>query len=76
MPNATCGTRYIRRAVKVAVQVWESLRSDMLAALGLRYGTEEATEFSEKVHKTVASVPIVLRLKWQKNAVLYEIIQQ
>ena len=26
----------------------------MLAALGLRYGTEEATEFSEKVHKTVA----------------------
>ena len=27
---------------------------DMLAALGLRYGTEEATEFSEKVHKTVA----------------------
>ena len=27
---------------------------DMLAALGLRYGTEEAAEFSEKVHKTVA----------------------
>ena len=27
---------------------------DMLAALGLRYGTEEATEFSEKIHKTVA----------------------
>ncbi|MEY8686578.1 adenosylcobalamin-dependent ribonucleoside-diphosphate reductase [Bacteroides sp. AN502(2024)] len=27
---------------------------DMLAALGLRYGTEEATEFSEKVHKTIA----------------------
>ena len=27
---------------------------DMLAAMGLRYGTEEATEFSEKVHKTVA----------------------
>lgn len=27
---------------------------DMLAALGLRYGTEEATGFSEKVHKTVA----------------------
>ena len=27
---------------------------DMLAALGLRYGTEEATEFSEQVHKTVA----------------------
>ena len=27
---------------------------DMLAAVGLRYGTEEATEFSEKVHKTIA----------------------
>ena len=27
---------------------------DMLAALGLRYGTEEATNFSEEVHKTVA----------------------
>jgi len=27
---------------------------DMLAALGLRYGTDEATDFSEKVHKAVA----------------------
>lgn len=27
---------------------------DMLAAIGLRYGTEEATEFSEQVHKTIA----------------------
>ena len=27
---------------------------DMLAAMGVRYGTEEATEFSEKVHKTIA----------------------
>ncbi|MGL5937559.1 MAG: adenosylcobalamin-dependent ribonucleoside-diphosphate reductase [Phocaeicola sp.] len=27
---------------------------DMLAAMGLRYGTEEATNFSEEVHKTVA----------------------
>lgn len=27
---------------------------DMLAALGLRYGTEEATAMSEEVHKTVA----------------------
>lgn len=27
---------------------------DMLAAMGLRYGTEEATAFSEKVHKTIA----------------------
>ena len=27
---------------------------DMLAALGLRYGSEEATSFSEKVHRTLA----------------------
>ena len=27
---------------------------DMLAAMGLRYGTEEASDFSEKVHKTIA----------------------
>ena len=27
---------------------------DMLAALGLRYGTEEATDFSVSVHKTLA----------------------
>ena len=27
---------------------------DMLAALNLRYGTEEATAFSEQVHKTIA----------------------
>ena len=27
---------------------------DMLAALGFRYGTDEATDFSEKIHKAVA----------------------
>ncbi|MGV8135561.1 MAG: adenosylcobalamin-dependent ribonucleoside-diphosphate reductase [Mangrovibacterium sp.] len=27
---------------------------DMLAALGLRYGSEEATDFSEEIHKTLA----------------------
>ena len=27
---------------------------DMIAAMGLRYGTEEATEFAEKVHKIIA----------------------
>ena len=26
----------------------------MLAAMGLRYGTEDATGFSEQVHKTIA----------------------
>lgn len=34
--------------------VGTTAEGDMLAALGLRYGTDEATEFSEKVHKAVA----------------------
>jgi ribonucleoside-diphosphate reductase alpha chain len=51
-------------------QLWEKIRTktlkgrrtgvgttgegDMLAALGLRYGTDEATDFSEEVHKILA----------------------
>ena len=42
------GDVYKRQGVGITAE------GDMLAALGLRYGTEEATEFSEKVHKTVA----------------------
>ncbi|MDR1592607.1 MAG: adenosylcobalamin-dependent ribonucleoside-diphosphate reductase [Prevotellaceae bacterium] len=34
--------------------VGTTAEGDMLAALGLRYGTDEATDFSEEVHKTVA----------------------
>lgn len=34
--------------------VGTTAEGDMLAALNLRYGTEEATDFSEKVHKTLA----------------------
>lgn len=34
--------------------VGTTAEGDMLAALGFRYGTEEATDFSEKVHKAVA----------------------
>ncbi len=34
--------------------VGTTAEGDMLAALGLRYGTEKATEFSEKVHKVIA----------------------
>lgn len=51
-------------------QLWEKIRTktvqgrrtgvgttaegDMLAAMGFRYGTDEAIDFSEKVHKTIA----------------------
>lgn len=34
--------------------VGTTAEGDMIAALGLRYGTEEATDFSEKVHKILA----------------------
>jgi len=34
--------------------VGTTAEGDMLAALGYRYGTEDATDFSEKVHKAVA----------------------
>ncbi len=34
--------------------VGTTAEGDMLAALGLRYGTTEATDFSEKIHQTIA----------------------
>lgn len=34
--------------------VGTTAEGDMLAALGLRYGTEKATEFSEEIHKVIA----------------------
>jgi len=34
--------------------VGTTAEGDMLAALGLRYGTEDATDFSENIHKTLA----------------------
>lgn len=34
--------------------VGTTAEGDMLAAMGFRYGTDEATDFSEKVHKAVA----------------------
>ncbi len=34
--------------------VGTTAEGDMLAAMGLRYGTDEATDFSERVHKTIA----------------------
>ncbi len=54
---------------RTELELWEKIRTktlkgrrtgvgstaegDMLAAMGLRYGTEEATDFSEEVHKTL-----------------------
>ena len=57
---------------KVEYELWQKIRrkavegrrtglgitaeGDMLAALGLRYGTEKATEFAESVHRVMATI--------------------
>ena len=41
---------------------------DMLAALGLRYGTEEATDFAEKVQKTLALAAYRSSVEMAKDA--------
>lgn len=46
---------------------------DMLAALGLRYGTEEATDFSEEVHKTIALYAYRSSVKMAKERGAFEI---
>ncbi|MDR1742770.1 MAG: adenosylcobalamin-dependent ribonucleoside-diphosphate reductase [Dysgonamonadaceae bacterium] len=46
---------------------------DMLAALGLRYGTEAATDFSEKVHKTVALSAYASSVEMAKERGAFEI---
>ena len=46
---------------------------DMLAALGLRYGTEEATDFSEKVHKVLALNAYTSSVEMAKERGAFEI---
>lgn len=56
--------KHIERSMWVKIQtkakegrrtgVGITAEGDMLAALGLRYGSEDATDFSEEIHKTVA----------------------
>lgn len=46
---------------------------DMLAALGLRYGTEEATDFSEKVHRTIALTAYRSSVEMAKERGAFEI---
>lgn len=46
---------------------------DMLAALGLRYGTEEATDFSEKVHKALALNAYASSVEMAKERGAFEI---
>ena len=46
---------------------------DMLAALGLRYGTEKATDFSEKVHKVLALNAYASSVEMAKERGAFEI---
>ena len=46
---------------------------DMLAAMGLRYGTEEATAFSEEVHKTLAIAAYSSSVNMAKERGAFEI---
>lgn len=46
---------------------------DMLAAMGLRYGTEEATEFSENIHRTLALAAYRASVEMAKERGAFEI---
>ncbi len=46
---------------------------DMLAAMGLRYGSEEATKFSEEVHKTLALTAYSSSVQLAKERGAFEI---
>ena len=46
---------------------------DMLAAMGLRYGSEEATEFSENIHKTLALTAYASSVELAKERGAFEI---
>ncbi len=46
---------------------------DMLAAMGLRYGTEEASDFSENVHKTIALAAYRSSINMAKERGAFEI---
>ena len=46
---------------------------DMIAALGLRYGTEEATTFSEQVHKTIALTAYRASMEMAKERGAFEV---
>lgn len=53
--------------------VGTTAEGDMLAALGLQYGTEKATEFSEQVHKTLALAAYRSSVQMAKERGAFEI---
>lgn len=53
--------------------VGTTAEGDMLAALGLQYGTEQATDFSEKVHRTLALAAYASSIEMAKERGAFEI---
>lgn len=53
--------------------VGTTAEGDMLAALGLQYGTEQATDFSEKVHRTLALTAYASSVQMAKERGAFEI---
>lgn len=53
--------------------VGTTAEGDMLAALGLQYGTEKATDFSEKVHRTLALTAYASSVQMAKERGAFEI---
>lgn len=53
--------------------VGTTAEGDMLAALGLQYGTEQATDFSEKVHRTLALTAYSSSVQMAKERGAFEI---
>ena len=47
---------------------------DMLAALGLRYGTDEATDFAEKVQRTLAVNAYASSVQMAKERGAFEVM--
>lgn len=53
--------------------VGTTAEGDMLAALGLQYGTEQATDFSEKVHRTLALTAYASSVQMAKERGAFDI---
>ena len=55
--------------------VGTTAEGDMIAAMGLRYGTEEATDFSEEVHKTLTLSAYKSSVEMAKERGAFEIYE-
>jgi ribonucleoside-diphosphate reductase alpha chain len=65
------------KALQEGELAWEiTAEGDMLAALGTRYGTEQATQFSVEVHKLLALEAYSSSVTMPKKEVLSKFLTQ